>query len=189
MTATRADEMGLLGGILLALVAIVALLVLLPWHAELTLRTAPLRMRLALRALNGHAPAIPIRRDAESRPKPPRPPRPTKPRKRHRRRPRMAHLQGIGRLMAGLIAAVGLGRFTLTGRIGLPDPAETGTLHGLLQPLIQTGRTAGAEIDLIPDFAEPCFDLTGRGTLILRPLRLAAAVLRFCWANRRQVWS
>jgi hypothetical protein len=90
-------------------------------------------------------------------------------------------------LLSGLASAVGVGGLTVSGRFGLADPAETGTLHGLLQPLIMAGRAAGARIDVAPDFSAPSVDLSGRGTLILRPARLAAAALRFGWANRRAV--
>ncbi|MBF9061457.1 DUF2953 domain-containing protein, partial [Rhodobacterales bacterium HKCCSP123] len=87
---------------------------------------------------------------------------------------------GTGRLVASLLGAIGLRRLSLRGRFGFDDPADTGAVYGLLQG----ARATGARIDLVPEFTGACLELAAEGTVILRPARVAGALLRFGWANR-----
>ncbi|NKX44698.1 hypothetical protein [Roseicyclus persicicus] len=168
--------MAVAAGIVGALMALLLAAALLPWHLRVEATTAPPRLRLSLRLLAGIAPAIPLA---------PGGPRTRRPAPRRTRRPPSLHrLQGTGRLVAALLGAVGLRRLRLSGRFGLDDPADTGALYGL----VQTARASGAALDLAPDFSGPCLDLAAEGTLILRPARVAAALIRFGWTNRGALW-
>jgi len=63
---------------------------------------------------------------------------------------------------------------------GLPDPADTGHIYGLLVPfaLASQGR-----VHLSPDFDAPCLRAEGDCVVSVVPLRLLGPVLRFGWAG------
>ncbi len=164
-----------------AAVVVLALLALLaPWHLRFRGTTAPLALRLHLRLLGGHAPGIPIplsrATDREGA---------RKTRKDRQKRPRKRAMpNGLRALIFGVLSALRVKRLRLTGRIGLPDPADTGTLWGCLTPAIYGLHGPERRIDIAPEFSGACLDLTGSGDIVIRPLRLLRAGLAFAWANR-----
>jgi len=164
-----------------AAVVVLALLVLLaPWHLRFRGTTAPLALRLHLRLLGGYAPGIPIplTRSADREGA-------GKTRKDRQKRPRKRAMpNGLRALIFGVLSALRVKRLRLTGRIGLPDPADTGTLWGCLTPAIYGLHGPERRIDIAPEFSGACLDLTGSGDIVIRPLRLLRAGLAFAWANR-----
>jgi hypothetical protein len=113
----------------------------------------------------------------------PRPPRKKKRKPRKDRRYRGTP-RGLRDLILGLLSALRLRNLRLSGRIGLPDPADTGTLWGALTPFIYGLSAPHRRIDVAPEFSGACLDLDGSGDLVIRPTRLLRAGLAFAWANR-----
>src|SRR6056297_2079851 len=175
-----------------AAVVVLALLALLaPWHLRFRGTTAPLALRLHLRLLGGHAPGIPIPLSRATAGIPIPLSRATdregarKTRKDRLKRPRKRAMpNGLRALIFGVLSALRVKRLRLTGRIGLPDPADTGTLWGCLTPAIYGLHGPERRIDIAPEFSGACLDLTGSGDIVIRPLRLLRAGLAFAWANR-----
>jgi hypothetical protein len=167
---------------LLALLALLLLVLLTPWHVRLAGRTTPLEGRVEVRFLGGYAPAVrlPLGRSPDREPKLKKP-RQTTGKKRKRSMPR-----GIADLVFGLLAAFRVRRLHLAGRFGLDDPADTGTLWGRLSPLVYGLTGPGRRIALAPDFGGPCLDLEGFAEIAIRPTRLLRAGIAFAWANRKR---
>jgi hypothetical protein len=165
-----------------ALVMLVLLALLMPWHLRFRGTTAPLALRLHLRLLGGYAPGIPIPLTRSTDREGAREQR----QKRKTRKPRRkrAMPRGLRDLVFGVLSAFRVQRLRLTGRIGLHDPADTGTLWGCLTPAIYGLSGGERRIDIAPEFSGACLDLTGSGELVIRPLRLLRAGLAFAWANR-----
>jgi hypothetical protein len=162
-----------------ALIGVVLLVLLTPWHVRFRGTTAPVSLRVHLRLLGGLAPGIPIpigRSKDRDKPK-------TEGKARKRRRKRGTP-RGLRDFVFGLLSALRLRNLQLSGRIGLPDPADTGTLWGALTPFIYGLGGTGRRIDIAPDFTGHCLDLDGSGDLVVRPTRLLRAGLAFVWANR-----
>lgn len=170
--------MSVLGWGLAGLGALVLAALLSPWHLRLSGTTAPLSARAELRLFAGKAPPIPIplgrrggREGSDTKRK-----RQTS---RHRAPPR-----GTAALIHGILSAIRVHRLTLAGRIGLDDPADTGRLWGMIQPLIHVLRGPRRLIDLAPEFSGPCLDLAATGEVAILPLRLIRAAATFAWTNR-----
>ncbi|KPQ13748.1 MAG: Protein of unknown function (DUF2953) [Rhodobacteraceae bacterium HLUCCO18] len=159
-----------------ALVVLVMLALLMPWHLCFRGTTQPFALRLHLRLLGGHAPGIPIplARSADRKGA----------RRSRKDRRKRAMPRGLPDLVLGLLSAFRVRRLRLTGRFGLPDPADTGTLWGCLTPVIYGLSGGERRIDIAPEFSGACLDLTGSGELLIHPLRLLRAGLAFAWANR-----
>ncbi len=172
--------MAVLGWGMVLCLGLILAVIALPWHVLVEARSGTPRLRLWVRVLGGWAPRIRI--PLERRRATPARAKPAKPR---RRRARGRRFSGILRLIGGLIGAVDIARLRLEGRFGLPDPAETGMLYGALCPLVQIAQSHGARIDLRPDFSGACLDLVGGGHVVLHPVRIAAALGRFGWQNRK----
>jgi hypothetical protein len=172
--------LGLLLWILLGLLLCLGVALALPWHLRFSGRTAPPEATAELRLLAGWAPAIPLKGPPERAQQPKR-------RRRPRSGAKIKTLRGVGALLKGILAAFGVQDLVLEGRFGLDDPADTGALYGMLQPIVALARAAGATIRVQPDFAGARLDLAGRGDLVIRPTRLVGALARFAWANRHAV--
>lgn len=176
--------MGILGWLIFALLALLLAALLLPWHVRFVGRTAPPRARVELRLFAGYAPPIPIpmrgkRKGAESK-------RRKAEKGRKRRRTRKHGLPaGIGDLALGILSAIRLRRIRIAGRIGLDDPADTGTLWGYATPFVHGLSGPGRVIDLAPDFSGARLDLEASGEVAIRPVRLLRAGAVFGWANLR----
>jgi hypothetical protein len=163
-----------------ALIGVLLLVLLTPWHVRVRGRTMPLDLRLRLSLLGGLAPGIPIPiRRSKDRDRPRKKKRKPRKDRRYRGTPR-----GLRDLILGLLSALRLRNLRLSGRIGLPDPADTGTLWGALTPFIYGLSAPHRRIDVAPEFSGACLDLDGSGDLVIRPTRLLRAGLAFAWANR-----
>lgn len=174
----------ILVAILAALLFALAALLLLPLHLRFDARSSPHpRLRVEVRALGGHAPGLAVYDSA--RPRRAR----TPPKKRRRRRrgrqrttpsgARMA--RALPRLIAGFLRQVRLLRLDGSARIGLGDPADTGWLFGLAQPVLR-GTGLGRRLSLHPDFEAQVFDGWLAGEIAILPARLLPPSLRFAWA-------
>lgn len=173
-----------------ALLVLLVAAVLLPWHLRLEGRTRPPGLRAELHLLAGRAPGIPLkrrkaRRDKATKRKKPAEDRPPsrKPSGADRLR-RLRRLHGFGPLLSGIVAAFRIKQVDLRGRVGLPDPADTGLVWGQLTPLIYGLDGPMRHIRIAPEFSGACFDLTARGEIAFLPWRLIGAVTRFAWLNR-----
>jgi hypothetical protein len=157
---------------LAAVLAVVLAVLVLPVRVRLLARTDPAphaEARVAL--LGGLAPGFRLRRGAAAG-------RPKRPRSGTIGPGRLGEMVRLG---ADLLARVRLERVEATGRYGLDDPADTGQLAGLIEPLVQSHPCRRIRLDIVPDFAGP--RLSGRieAVLSVRPVALAPPVLRFAW--------
>jgi hypothetical protein len=163
--------------LLAALLGLVSLVLLCPWHLRVAGTTAPPTARVELRLVAGLAPAIRLPLGQRGR---------ATDTKAQRRRPR-ARRRGPPRetaaLIRGILQSMRLRRLSLSGRIGLDDPAETGQLWALIVPLAHLLGGPRRRIDLVPEFAGPCLDLEASGEIAVRPLRLIRAGAAFALAN------
>ncbi|UFS61565.1 hypothetical protein LOH54_07800 [Sulfurimonas sp. HSL-3221] len=89
--------------------------------------------------------------------------------------------QSVTRLLRGLRRSLQVRELSLHGRIGLGDPACTGMLMGLLQPLLLPAR----QMSLVADYEEAVFEGRFSARVRLVPLRIFGVLLRFFFAGRR----
>ncbi|WP_345971940.1 hypothetical protein [Sulfurimonas diazotrophicus] len=89
--------------------------------------------------------------------------------------------QSVTRLLRGLRHSIHVRELSLHGRIGLGDPACTGMLMGLLQPLLLPAR----QVSLVADYEEAVFEGRFSARVRLVPLRIFGVLLRFFFAGRR----
>jgi hypothetical protein len=119
-----------------ALIGVVLLVLLTPWHVRVRGRTMPLDLRLRLSLLGGLAPGIPIPiRRSKDRDRPRKKKRKPRKDRRYRGTPR-----GLRDLILGLLSALRLRNLRLSGRIGTPGPGRyrhaLGRAHAVhLRPL------------------------------------------------------
>ncbi len=143
-------------------------------------------LRLDLHTLGGLAPAIAVL-DTAKRWK-------GKPRSKKQKKERAASsshsarsltrlpIRNIFRLVVELLRQFRIVWIRGEGEFGLDDPADTGTLYGILASVIYAGRhAADIDLDIRPDFGKSC--LSGRidTAVDVIPLRLLPPVLRFGW--------
>ncbi|PQO24796.1 hypothetical protein C2I36_01560, partial [Rhodobacteraceae bacterium WD3A24] len=105
-------------------------------------------------------------------------------RRRKRWRRGGGFVRGVPRLIAGLLGRFHLHRVRLDGAFGLPDPAETGHVFGLLTPLIYaTPPSSRIAVRVRPVFTGP--HLSGEAEAVIRviPLTLLGPAIRFGWDN------
>ncbi|MHC3994753.1 DUF2953 domain-containing protein [Thiomicrolovo sp. ZZH C-3] len=89
--------------------------------------------------------------------------------------------QRVTRLLRGLRRSLQVREFSLHGRIGLGDPACTGMLMGVLQPLLLPAR----QVSLVADYEEAVFEGRFSARVRVVPLRIFGVLLRFFFAGRR----
>jgi hypothetical protein len=111
-----------------------------------------------------------------------------KKKKRKKTKPHAARLPGgkmslrrVTRLIRGLRRSLQIKELSLDGRIGLGDPACTGMLMGVLQPLLLPARN----MTLVADYQEAVFQ--GRFTARVRlvPIRVLGALAVFFFSRER----
>lgn len=90
-------------------------------------------------------------------------------------------LKRVTRLIRSLRRSLQIKELTLHGRIGLGDPACTGMLMGVLQPLLLPAQ----HMTLVADYQEAVFE--GRFTARLRlvPIRALGALFVFFFSRNR----
>ena len=173
----------LLWGVLALLIAIL-LLGALPLRVALTGEAgAVARLRVTIGLMGGMVPVLVVY-DSE---------KPGKPRKKGaRKKPkRRKGWRGKGSvrlagefpaLLRGLLRQIRFEEFRLQGRFGLGDPADTGTVFGMLTPILY-GLPArrGVTIALVPDFDTACLDGRLRAALRITPVTLLPPILHFLW--------
>lgn len=152
------------------LAVLLTALLLLPARLSLFATSDPPAARVRLRVLGRVGPSVTlfdaarrqqpakheIRRDSQS----------------GRRQPMTGRRVDLGAALtagADALRAVRIERLRLRARFGLDDPAETGTVFGLLCPLIYAGP---ADLELEPDFTGLVFDGEGEVVLAVPPIRL-----------------
>ncbi|MCR9150710.1 MAG: DUF2953 domain-containing protein [Rhodobacteraceae bacterium] len=181
-----------LAAVVLALVAAIVLALCLPWFVSLAARTAPQAgFRLELRPFGPRFPAL-LRLRGLSWPRGPRPAEetgvaPAPPATRRHRRgaagrrltPRLLHHAPV--LLGGLRAVFRIERLVLSGRVGLPDPADTGQLFGVILPLSHACPSDRVAIAVEPVFDGPAFEAEAEARLRVQPIRLLPSVVRFGW--------
>jgi len=87
-------------------------------------------------------------------------------------------LPWAGRFLVRLYRAVRLDRLSVSLRIGLGDPADTGRLFGLLAPaVLWCGRWPRLDVGLEPDFALGAVTGRAEGVLRLYPARVIGSAL------------
>ena len=87
--------------------------------------------------------------------------------------------EAVKRLVIELFAAISLRDFSIEGEFGTSDPADTGTLYGMMAPF---NYAPCRQIRVWPNFDGPC--LQGQCTAVLRftPFALAMPFAKFGWA-------
>jgi hypothetical protein len=77
---------------------------------------------------------------------------------------------------------------SLSVRMGLDDPADTGKMWALLGPVSgMLSNVRGVKVDLEPDFSEEVFELEGAGTLRVVPARVIGISIGLLLS--RSIWS
>lgn len=93
--------------------------------------------------------------------------------------------RGVVDLMREVLACIRVVRLWATGAFGLDDPADTGTVFGLLTPLIYATRGGAVRLDVRPVFdgVHASGDLDA--IVELRLIELVPPAARFGWRNVR----
>lgn len=87
------------------------------------------------------------------------------------------------RLLSDLAGLVRLERLRVDGRLGLGDPADTGSLYAVLMPLRFLGPSALSNLRLEPDFERTGFRGDADIVASMVPVSLVAPVSRWLWAG------
>ncbi len=143
-------------------------------------------IRLDIQTFGGVAPAIAIFDSAKGRKE--------KPGKERQKKEKAAGSSRSGRSFSnlpvrslfGLIVDL-LRQFRIVwirgeAEFGLDDPADTGTVYGILAPLIYGGgHAADIDLEIRPDFEKSCLSGKIDTAVDVMPFRLLPPVLRFGW--------
>lgn len=167
----------------LAIVAIVAIVLVLPLRLEMQLRAGPdWDATTTLRPFGRFGPPIRMHRN----------PRPTAadraPRDKSRKRSRggsvrMHRFSAALRLLTDILSRIHVDRLSVRAQIGCEDPADTGSLYGGVVCVGQAARgVAGADIHIVPVFDRPVLDLAADLSLTTRLVTFLGPLLRFGWA-------
>lgn len=87
----------------------------------------------------------------------------------------------LGELLRVLRRVVELHDLSAHARIGTGDPAETGMLIGVIQPLraVLLAAFPSADVDVEPDFVQATLQVDARGVVAIVPLTTLPPTLRF----------
>ena len=88
-------------------------------------------------------------------------------------------VQRVARLAWRLRRQITLKEFHVRTAFGLGDPAATGLVYGALSPLLVMARVGGLDVDCRPMFQEAGFTGAVGGTIQVRPLPVAGALVAF----------
>lgn len=183
--------------IVAALVAALVAAVMLPVRVRLRAHTAPgASLRVDFRPLAGLTPWIRVFDSARRRPPPARSPvrsdsaRPKRVKvRRCRRRVSMRRMiRAAPDLGLGLLRVFRIERLRLEGTLGLGDPADTGTIWGIIAPAICAAENAlGGRVHLAlrPDFERVRLHGSVDGEIQVVLARAIPPVARFGWALLR----
>lgn len=184
-----------LGGILLALITLIALVLVMPVRLWIRVDTAaPRPVGVQVQPLGRFGPWIPLAgsktgheeapASATDAPETPDGDAVRKPRRDAGWRRRLGRVTwpDIRALIGGLADAVHLTRLRIDADFGFPDPADTGAAFGLLTPLLYGAcPQASRRVALRPVFDGACFAGSGEACFLCRPVDVLGPVLRFGW--------
>jgi hypothetical protein len=88
-------------------------------------------------------------------------------------------LRRVGRLAVALGRQVKLEQFHLRTAFGFDDPADTGIVYGCLSPWLVMASLRGWNVECRPMFLESGLRGTAGGTVQVRPLSVAGALVAF----------
>lgn len=160
-----------------------------PLIADLMVSTTPQpRWRIALYVLGGRI-GMPV---MESDPSEAEKPDLEKPASDLKRQPKPKQKSSVGRaqraagasvrMIMQVLRRISVLEASVEGTFGLPDPADTGAVYGVLTPLIfATPRSSRARWAIEPDFHNAGFSGTAALRLRLRPVALVSPLTAFVW--------
>lgn len=85
----------------------------------------------------------------------------------------------VARLAWRLRRQITLKEFHVRTAFGLDDPADTGIVYGALSPLVMMARMGGLDVECRPMFQESGLKGAVGGTIQVRPLSVAGALVAF----------
>ena len=88
-------------------------------------------------------------------------------------------MRRVARLAWRLRRQITLKEFHVRTAFGLDDPADTGIVYGVLSPLLVMARMGGLNVDCRPMFQESGLKGAVGGTIQVRPLPVAGALMAF----------
>ncbi len=145
-----------------------------------------IRLRVDLHTLGGLGPAVAVLDTAKRRNGKPR-----RERKKKEKAAASSHsarslsrlpIRNIFRLIVELLRQFRIVWIRGEGEFGLDDPADTGTLYGILAPIVYTVRhAADIDLDIRPDFEKSCLSGSIDTAVDVIPFRLLPPVARFGW--------
>ena len=181
----------ILGWLVLGALALVLLVLVVPWSVTLAGATHPARIRVELRPVSHRVPLrLRVERevaaDLDAVPDPP--PVPDRPAPEARKRGRgkgsrrtARALRAAPRLFLGLLSVFRFERVRLSGRLGLADPADTGQVFGLILPLAAVFNGPRVEVDIEPDFTGPVLQGAAEASTRIHLVRAIPPAIRFLW--------
>lgn len=192
--------LALIGTLVLGVFGVALLLVCIPWVVSIAAgtgtqrrlvvelrpfrRTFPARLRFE-RTLGGDGARSERARDARRPNGADKPARntdePEQAGTRRRKRPTTRMIGAAPHLLRGLLTVFRVEHLRLEGTIGLPDPADTGQLFGLVEALSVVLPGSRVSVSLVPDFFGPTFDARGEASLRVHLVRAIPPALRFGW--------
>lgn len=166
---------------LAALLVVVVVLAGTPVKLTLSARTDPqYRVRITARGIGGMMPSILVydstRAKRERKSKPER-----KRRKPSRRSQGLRLVRAVPRLVIDLLRPIRLERLDVDADVGLEDPADTGMLFGLLQPLRHLPPLSKASIAVRPDFTRSVASGSVDAGISFVPAAFIPPGARFVW--------
>lgn len=179
--------LSLLGWTLLAVVLLAVAVIVLPVKLRASGRSTPHRhVRLEVSLLGGLTPYLGVFDSARPRSRKEKPETPSKPKKKDRAtssaRSRM--MRNAPRLLLDWLGRFHFKHLNVRGVFGLGDPAETGTVYGMLCPLIYAIPPGGrVDFALTPDFERPCLEGQFEAAVSVVPAGLLVSALQFLWRS------
>ncbi len=168
--------------ILTVLVALLIAIVVLPVRFRLRGQAGEeTRVRLDISTFGGIVPAVPVFDTAKKQKGPPKKRKPAGAAESRKSTSKLPY-RGLFRLVIELLGQFRFVWIRGEAEFGFDDPADTGTVYGILAPIIYTGRhAADLDLDIRPDFEKS--GISGRLDTAVEviPIRLLPPILRFGW--------
>lgn len=170
-----------------AILAVLVGLLATPMRLGFNVKSDPgLQFMVIARPFGGACPPLRVIDSQRKRPKKEKPARKKKPGKVKSRQfasGRAAELRSeLPKLLSGLLRRFSIESLSMDGEFGLADPADTGSLYGVLTPFIYgAARIPRTTITIRPNFEGRCLSGEFEGTLRFIPAALFVPVLVFAW--------
>lgn len=179
--------LSLLGWTLLAGVLLAVAVIVLPVELRASGQSTPHRhVRFEVSLLGGLTPYLGVFDSSRPKRKKEKRKAPRKPKDKDHppsdARARM--LRNAPRLLHDWLGRFHFKRLNVRGVFGLGDPVETGTLYGMLCPLIYA-IPPGSRVDvaLTPSFERPCLEGRFEAAVSVVPAALLISALQFLWRS------